>query len=144
AASGPRGSALLAADAAAALALVERAAAAGLGSLRVLVGRAPADLVAELPVVPKEQLLASRVPAVTPEGYGYDPGRGELWFAGETAEALRLELEAEARRLRSEALALAGRAASSEPVVRAPDPRLLSLAERLVAALDAALAAAVR
>ena len=27
----------------------------------------------ELPVVPKEELLHSQVPAVTPEGFGYDP-----------------------------------------------------------------------
>jgi len=49
AALGPRASALLAADPKAALALLERAAAAGLGSLRVLAGRNVHDLVAELP-----------------------------------------------------------------------------------------------
>ncbi|HEY2936029.1 MAG TPA: AAA family ATPase [Gaiellaceae bacterium] len=113
AALGPRASALLASDAVAALALVERAAAAGLGSLRVLVGRDPAELVAELPVVPKEELLASRVAAVTPEGYGYDPERGELWFAGETAEAVLIELDARRRRLDEETSELEARAASA-------------------------------
>jgi chromosome segregation protein len=88
AALGPRASALVAPDAAAALALVERAATAGLGSIRVLIGRDPAELVAELPVVAKDELLGSKRAAVTPEGYGYDPERGELWFAGEAAEAV--------------------------------------------------------
>src|SRR5205823_2069805 len=70
---GPRASALVVESAAAALALVERAASSGLGSLRVLIGRDPAELVAELPVVPKERLLQSKIAAVTAEGYGYDP-----------------------------------------------------------------------
>src|SRR5438270_12810896 len=71
AALGPRASALLADDAASGFALLERARAAGLGSLFVLVARDPAQLVRELPVVPKEQLLSSTVAAVTPEGFGY-------------------------------------------------------------------------
>ena len=76
-----RASALVADDVRAGFALLERARAAGLGSLTVLVdARAP-----DLPVVPKEELLSSAVPAVTREGFGYDPQRGELWFAGETA-----------------------------------------------------------
>jgi len=87
AALGHRAPALMAADARAALALAERARAAGLGSVVVLT-RDPRELVRELPVVSKEGLLHSRVPAVTPEGFGYDPERGELWFAGETAEAV--------------------------------------------------------
>ena len=44
------------------IALLERARAAGLGSLVVLVGRHPTQLVAELPVVSKEALLSSPVP----------------------------------------------------------------------------------
>ena len=44
--------------------------------------------------------MQSTVPAVTREGYGYDPQRGELWFAGETAEAVLLELEARRARAR--------------------------------------------
>jgi chromosome segregation protein len=93
-----RASALVAADVRSAFALLERARAAGLGSLTVLVeARDP-----ELPVVPKEQLLSSSVPAVTPEGFGYDPQRGELWFAGEAAEAVLLELETRRRELASQ------------------------------------------
>jgi len=144
AALGHRAAALLADDPDQGLALLERARSAGLGSLVVLVGRDPREVVAELPVVPLRDLLDSTGPAVTREGFGYDPDRGELWFAGETAEALLLELEAEARRLRSEAIELAARASKSEPAVHTPDPRLVSLGERLVAELTVALAAAER
>jgi chromosome segregation protein len=101
AALGHRAPALMAADARAALALAERARAAGLGSVVVLT-RDPRELVRELPVVSKEELLHSQVPAVTPEGFGYDPQRGEIWFAGETAEAVWLELEARRRALAAE------------------------------------------
>ena len=102
AALGRSASAVVRDDATGALALLERARDAGLGSLVVLVGRDPAELVARMSLVPKEELLASPVPAVTPEGFGYDPERGELWFAGETAEALLLELQARRRTLASE------------------------------------------
>src|SRR5439155_27195473 len=88
AALGARASALVADDAKSALELLERADAAGLGSLRVLAGRDPRELVDELPVVEKDELLSSKVPTVTRDGYGYDPQRGELWFAGETAEEI--------------------------------------------------------
>jgi chromosome segregation ATPase len=101
AALGHRAPALMAADTRAALALAERARAAGLGSVVVLT-RDPRELVRELPVVSKEELLHSQVPAVTPEGFGYDPQRGEIWFAGETAEAVWLELEARRRALAAE------------------------------------------
>jgi chromosome segregation protein len=146
AALGRSASALLADDARAAFTLVERARAAGLGSLVVLVGRTPADLVAELPVVPKEELLESTVPAVTREGFGWDPRRGELWFAGETAEAVWLELEARRRTLAAEVQELEAKAGAPIPVDAysdAPDPTVLTLvkmAERLVAALDASSA----
>src|SRR5512133_961041 len=102
AALGHRAAAIVADDARAALALAERARAAGLGNIVVLT-REPGELVRELPVVPKDQLLQSEVPAVTPEGFGYDPQRGEIWFAGETAEAVWLELEARRRALAAEA-----------------------------------------
>jgi len=49
AALGSRASALVAGNAKAALALLERAASGGLGSLRVLIGRDVRELVAELP-----------------------------------------------------------------------------------------------
>jgi chromosome segregation protein len=85
--------------------------------------------------------LSSLVPAVTPEGYGYDPQKGELWFAGETAEAVLLELQARRRALAAELADLRRKAAApipnaaysleADPVVA----RLLVLAERLVRAL---------
>src|SRR5207253_1674325 len=65
AALGRSASAVVRDDAAGALALLERAREAGLGSLTVLVGRDPAQLVVEMPVVAKDELLASQVPAVT-------------------------------------------------------------------------------
>ncbi|HEX7082712.1 MAG TPA: AAA family ATPase [Gaiellaceae bacterium] len=107
AALGHRAAAVVADDAAHALALVERARSAGLGSLLVLVGRDPRELVASLPVVARDELLASPVPAVTEDGIGWDPGRGELWFAGETAEAVLLELDARKRDLEREVAQLA-------------------------------------
>ena len=123
AALGPRASALVADDAKAALELLERAAASGLGSLRVLAGRDPRELVAELPVVEKDELLSSPVPAVTRDGYGYDPQRGELWFAGETAEAVLLELEARRSALAEEARTLAEQAQFAEREAETADER---------------------
>ena len=73
AALGRGASAVVAEDAAAGLTLLQRARDAGLGSLAVLVGKRPAERVAELPVVPLDQLLAATVPSVTDEGFGYDP-----------------------------------------------------------------------
>ncbi len=96
-----RASAVLADDPERGLALVERARAAGLGSVLVLVGHDPRTL-ADLPVVSPDELLASPVAAVTIDGIGWDPQRGELWFAGETAEAVLLELDARRRELRAE------------------------------------------
>src|SRR5205085_7387596 len=95
-----------------------------------------------LPAVPKEALLSSTIPAVTREGFGYDPTRGELWFAGETAEAVLLELEARRRALETEVDELRTRAQAPIPAAAytaAPDPavqRLSELTERLVATLD--------
>jgi chromosome segregation protein len=142
AALGQRASALLADDTASGFALLERARSAGLGSLVVLVGCDPAELVRQLPVVSKEELLSSTVPAVTPEGFGYDPVRGELWFAGETAEALMLELHARRRTLAAELDALRRRVEAPipdgayslerDPVVA----RSAAIAERLVRVLD--------
>jgi chromosome segregation ATPase len=134
-------SALVAADAASGFALLERAAQAGLGSLVVLISPDVQKL-ASLPVVPKEQLLSAVVPSVTPEGYGYDPQKGELWFAGETAEAVLLELQARRRALASELADLRRKAAAPIPSAAyslEADPlvaRLLALAERLVRGLD--------
>ena len=146
AALGRSASAVVRDDAAGALALLERAREAGLGSLTVLVGRDPAQLVAEMPVVAKDELLASQVPAVTPEGFGYDPDRGELWFAGETAEALLLELQARRRSLASELGKLRSRIEAPIPdaaysLERDPfSERSLGLAERLARALQVSVA----
>src|SRR3954471_23525630 len=140
AALGHRAPALVATDARAALALAERARAAGLGSVVVLT-RDPRELVRELPVVSKEELLHSQVPAVTPEGFGYDPQRGEIWFAGETAEAVWLELEARLRALAAEVGELDARAEAPIPETAysaAQDPTtvtLARLAQRLVETL---------
>jgi chromosome segregation protein len=136
AALGHRGAAVLADDPHRALELVEHARRAGLGSLVVLVGRTVSELVAERPVVPLEQLLASPVPAVTAEGIGWDPQRGELWFAGETAETLLLELEARRSRLAAEVSELERRlAAPAAPPAPRDASRLLTAAARLVSAL---------
>ena len=166
-----KASAILAADPAAALDLLEQARADGLGSLTVLAGADPHELVDEFPVVSKEELLSATVPSVTPEGFGYDPTRGELWFAGETAEAVLLELEARRRALeadsedlerraaeasrRADETATAARAAAAAfggvaPRARAPAierelvVRIASGAERLTSGLAEARGAAVR
>jgi chromosome segregation protein len=141
AALGTRASALLADDIQTALALLEQARAAGLGKLTVLVGAKPSELVDAYAVVPKDDLLRSVVPAVTPDGFGYDPRRGELWFAGETAEAVWLEFEARRRALASEIEHL--RSNPQEPP-RGADPRLVAAAARLVRALEGAARAASR
>jgi chromosome segregation protein len=139
-----RASALVAPNLHSAFALLERARAGGLGSLTVLVARDPREL--ELPVVPKEQLLSSTVPAVTPEGFGYDPQRAELWFEGKTAEAVWLELEARRRTLAADVAELEARAAAPPPAEAyslEPDPvlaRLAFLSERVAAALDLSVA----
>jgi chromosome segregation protein len=146
AALGRAAAALVAADEWSALALLERARAAGLGSLVVLAGRDPAELVAGLPVVPKDELLSSPVAAVTRDGFGRDPQRRELWFAGETAEAVWLELEARRRALAAEVEELEVRARAPIPAEAyslTPDPTtsiLVRLGRRLVAALDVSVA----
>ena len=106
AALGWRASAIVTDDPAAGLELLRRARDEGLGSLAVLVGSGPVERVAELPVVPLDDLLAADVPSVTVEGFGFDPSRGELWFAGEAAEAVLLELETRRRSLAAEVVAL--------------------------------------
>ncbi len=144
AALGHRAAAVLAATPERGLELVEHARSAGLGNLVVLVGRDPKELVAELSVVPIDELLQSPVPAVTQEGVGYDPERGELWFVGEAAEAIQLELEAQFRLLQVQARELGTRAAAAEPRVRHTDPRLIGLAERLEAELGRCIEAGRR
>jgi chromosome segregation protein len=171
AALGRLGSGVVVDDAVRGLELVRQAQTAGLGSLVVLVGRDPRRIVESLPVVELEALLASPVPAVTKDGIGWDPERGELWFAGETAEALLLELEARRRKHAAELARLEGEAqaavksadaaaersreaaASFAPVAhlrgaRRADPealeRVVRTAERLDESLRVAVSAAGR
>ncbi|MBM2822857.1 MAG: Chromosome partition protein Smc, partial [Thermoleophilia bacterium] len=79
----------------------------------MLTGSEPQELVREFPVVSLDALLDVHVPSVTSEGFGHDPVRGELWFAGETAEAVLLELKARLRVLSAEAAELEERAAAA-------------------------------
>jgi chromosome segregation protein len=175
AALGARAAALVAADTPEALALVERARKAGLGDLAVLVPqrgevRRPArppllgaeplssrvhsrpggERVAELLedvwlAEPSELAEAESGILVTRDGHCFDAARGELWFAGETAEAVLLQLDARRRALAQEADELERRAddlpAEAPPVPTGP---LAALAERLASALQAAAAAAER
>jgi chromosome segregation protein len=138
AALGWRASAVLAPDAATGLELLREAWSRGLGSLTVLVGRDPRTVVEELPVVPLGSLLGAATPSVTEEGFGFDPQRGELWFAGETAEAVLLEMDARRRALADEADELAARA---EAAGRAADD---AAAEAEVAEQDYAEVAHLR
>jgi chromosome segregation protein len=181
--------------------LLERARRDGLGSLAVLVSRPGEaidpttpplpgaeplaaharprdgeDRVAQLlqdvwVVDPAELLHAKRGLVVTRDGHAYAPATGELWFAGETAEALLLELDARRRQLATEveasaarlgeataaAEAAAGRAQEAGAALaraaparrrRAADPallaRLAAAAERLLVALAACAASAAR
>jgi chromosome segregation protein len=133
AALGPRASALVADDAAAALALVEQARAEGLGNVVVLLAERAERLLRSVDVVPRNQLLEATRPAVTPEGHGYDPERGELWFAGETAEALLLELQTRRKALAAEAEKLARAAVAAEAAAE----RLAAEAKAAQAALEA-------
>jgi chromosome segregation protein len=128
AALGHLAAAVLAANPERGLELVEKAQASGLGSVLVLVGRDPRELV-KLPVVERNELLASTVPAVTKEGIGWDPQRGELWFAGETAEAVLLELDARRRELTIEVGQLAERADQAARTVEEATERARAAAE---------------
>jgi chromosome segregation protein len=190
-----RASALSAGSPQEGLELVERAQKEGLGSLVVLVppsavasraashsladrvrvkpgGEAVRELLAEARVVERHELLeATSGIAVTREGHGYAPARGELWFAGEAAEAVLLELESrrgtlarqaeelaaketEARQATEDAEARAGearlaweRAGGTGSVDRLPREvleRLSGLTERAMRALDTGAAAAER
>ncbi|HEX5027639.1 MAG TPA: AAA family ATPase [Gaiellaceae bacterium] len=165
-----RAAAVIADDPAVGLALLQRARAAGLGSLTVLTGRSAQEIVSAFPVVPLDALLDVEVASVTAEGFGYDPETGELWFAGETAEAVLLELHgrrsalqaegaqlesrlAEATRMAEQAAARAATAQAAygrTPTLRAAalDPRihgaLVDLASRLHEAIGASRATAAR
>jgi chromosome segregation ATPase len=179
AALGGRAAAIVAADPAAAVGLVERIRKAGLGDLGVLVPPRPqtrrpsrppllgaqplssrvrprpgGELVAELLAdvwlaEPSDLVRAESGVVVTREGHCYDADRGELWFAGETAEAVLLQLDARRRALTREAEELERRAEEARPQAvaeRAPFAAapLVSLAERLASALAGAAEAAER
>src|SRR4029078_3931674 len=87
-----------------------------LETLPALPGGAPQEIVAEYPVVPIETLLDVTAPSVTREGFGYDPGRGELWFVGEPAEAVLLALQGRRMALHAEAAELQVMLADAERV----------------------------
>ncbi len=133
-----RASAHLATDPRRGLALVERARVEGLGGLSVVVGSRPAsaagapvpgarplrelargadDALALLDgvwlVEPDRLLDATHGIVITDLGHGYDADRGELWFAGETPEAVLLAMDARRRALADEASSLAERLAEA-------------------------------
>jgi chromosome segregation protein len=170
-----RAAAVLAADAPSALALIERIRKGGLGDLTVLLpsrgpkrpGRPPllgaeplssrvrarpggdriAELLADVWLAePADLTRAERGILVTREGHCYDADRGELRFAGETAEAVLLQLDARRRAIAREAEELERKADEARPEDSAPvsiEP-LAILAERLAAALSGAAEAARR
>src|SRR5437764_4723034 len=170
-----RAAAVLASDAPAALLLVDRVRKGGLGDLMVLLpphtpkrpGRPPlvgsqplssrvrarpggervAELLADVWLAePADLPRAESGILVTREGHCYDADRGELRFAGETAEAVLLQLDARRRALAQEAEELDQQAEKARPEVGAPvlvEP-LAVLGERLAAALSGAAEAARR
>jgi chromosome segregation protein len=135
-----RAAAVLASDATTGLKLLEQARAAGLGNLGVVVG----GISPAAPIVDKERLLEATELSVTREGYAYDPGRGELWYAGEAAEAVLLELEARRRALENDIAELEERAARAAAEPARPDSRLAGAADRLAASISEAAKQAAR
>jgi chromosome segregation protein len=157
-----RAAAVLAEDAAGALALAERARSEGLGPICVLVpaqaagtpvpapvphaeplgthvralpgGERVAALLAEVWVVELSELLrVAQGIAVTREGHGFDPARGELWFSGVAAESVLIELHArsrfladEAERVRADATAAADRTDRALELEREAQERVTS------------------
>ncbi len=93
-----RGGAVVAPDERTALRLVDEARTGGLGSLNVVVE----ETVNEFVVVERDELLRQSTVAVTRDGIGYDPSTREVWFLGEAAEAVLLELEARRRAVAAE------------------------------------------
>jgi chromosome segregation protein len=93
-----RAAAVVAPDEQTALRLVDEARAGGLGSLNVVID----ENVHEFVVVERDELLRQSTLAVTRDGVGYDPATRELWFLGEAAEAVLLELEARRRAVAAE------------------------------------------
>lgn len=144
-----RTASVLVEDVADGLTLLERARDQGLGALAVLLPRAEersgslaepvpaaepltrfvrpapgaerlAAWLADVWVVDVEQLpQARRGVVVTREGYGYAPERGELWLAGEVAEAILLGLHVRGRALAEQVEALEREAEQAERVATA-------------------------
>jgi chromosome segregation protein len=136
-----RGAAVIAPDEQTALALLREARRRGLGSVTVVVGERPLE---DFAVVEEHELLSAGRLAVTRDGLAFDPERGELWFAGEAAEAVLLELEGRRRALADEVAELERRPPPA-PIV--DDTRLrplIAVAERLEATLAAAAGIASR
>ena len=140
AALGWRAAAVVAEDAQSALEFLEQARAAGLGNLGVVIG----DAKPEAPIVERDELLQATELSVTREGFAFDPTRGELWYAGEAAEAVLLELEARRRGLEAEIDELEAAAERATSQAPARDTRPAELAEALAASLAAALKDATR
>ncbi|MGH3080873.1 MAG: chromosome segregation SMC family protein, partial [Gaiellaceae bacterium] len=137
-----RGAAVIAPDERTALALVREARRRGLGSLTVVVGERPLE---DFAIVEEHELLSADKLAVTRDGIAFDPARKELWFAGEAAEAVLLELEARRKALADEVAKLERDDSTATPVVDDTRYRpLIALAERLEAALGAAEAVTAR
>jgi chromosome segregation protein len=137
-----RGAAIVAPDAETGLALVQEARRRGLGSVTVVVGERPLD---GFEIVEEHELLAAERLAVTRDGIAFDPERKELWFAGEAAEAVLLELEARRRALADEVARLEADDEAAESVVDdRPYRPLIAIAERLEQTLAAADSAANR
>jgi chromosome segregation ATPase len=137
-----RGAAVIAPDERSALALLQEARRRGLGSLTVVVGERQLD---DFAIVEEHELLSADKLAVTRDGIAFDPERKELWFAGEAAEAVLLELEARRRALADEVAELERDDPSATPVVDDTRYRpLIAIAERLESTLAAADAIAAR
>ena len=136
-----RGAAVIAADRVTGLALVREARRRGLGSVTVVVGGRPLD---DFEIVEEHDLLASEKLAVTRDGIAFDPVHNELWFAGEAAEAVLLELEARRRELADEVARLEREEPASYVVDDTRYRPLIALAERLDATLAAAAGAVAR
>jgi chromosome segregation ATPase len=137
-----RGAAVIAPDEQSALALVQEARRRGLGSVTVVVGERPLE---EFAVVEEHELLAAEKLAVTRDGIAFDPDRKELWFAGEAAEAVLLELEARRRALVEEVAELERDDPLAVPVVDDSRYRpVIAVAESLEAALARAAALVAR
>ncbi len=133
-----RASAVLAKDSRRGFELLEQARREALGSLAVVIDRPGHDVgspplaglrpLRELATGPAEALRLldgiwliddahliepTHGIVVTDTGHGYDADRGELWFAGTTAEAILLELDARRRTLADEVVELEARAGAA-------------------------------